>query len=98
VVTKIKDAVTVATLDYEEAVLHALHSLKGPDFLEMRDALQDFIDALLVVRGLSLTEREIVLAVLIRRRRLPEHAWSVIGAALKFFQMSDLLDDGPTIH
>jgi hypothetical protein len=92
------DAVTVAVLDYEEATLHALHVLKGPDLSEMRDALEDFLCALLTVRSLSLTEREIALAVIIRRGRVPEHAWDVIGAALKFFRMSDCLDERPTIH
>jgi hypothetical protein len=96
------DLVTLAILDYEDSTLHALRVLGGHDFDEMQVACQRFVNALLVVRNLPLAELENALVVLLRRGRIPDHAWDVIDAALKFFRISDTLSqapvDRPTIH
>ncbi len=98
VVDEIDTAVTAAILDYEEATLYALHVLDGQDPQQMKIACLGFVNTLSVLRGMPRTDREFALALLIKRGRIPDHAWDVIGAALELFHLSDRLDDMPINH
>jgi hypothetical protein len=83
--SKLRDPVVVAALEYERATLRALRALSGTDGEAQRAACLRFADAVAAIEGMPAQDHQRSLTYLTRRGRIPDHAWRLIAAALEAF-------------
>ena len=83
--SKLRDPVVAAALEYERATLRALRALSGTDGGAQRAASLRFADAVAAIEAMPARDHERSLAYLTRRGRIPDHAWRLIAAALEAF-------------
>lgn len=82
------DPVIAAALEYESATLAALTTLEESDGEAQRDACLRFADAVAVIDDMPLDDKNRGVAYLLKRGRLPAHAWRPIVAAIKILVSS----------